>query len=106
MAFGHFHGIAVNNLGYPFFRSRHFIDVLLKPHVYGIRDGKSIDVDGMKSIMIPVPSYDEQMKIGSYIESLDTLITLHQRKVELLKNMKKFMLQKMYPGLFTVKNFD
>lgn len=65
---------------YPFFRSRRFIDVLLKPHVYGIRDGKSIDIEGMKTIMIPVPSYAEQKKIGEYIESLDNLITLHQCK--------------------------
>ncbi len=65
---------------YPFFRSRRFIDVLLKPHVYGIRDGKSIDIEGMKSITIPVPSYDEQKRIGSYIETLDNLITLHQRE--------------------------
>ena len=65
---------------YPFFRSRQFIDVLLKPHVYGIRDGKSIDIEGMKSILIPLPTYDEQRKIGNYIETLDHLITLHQRK--------------------------
>ncbi len=64
---------------YPFFRSRRFIDVLLKPHVYGIRDGKSIDIEGMKSIMIPVPSYEEQRAIGGYIETIDSLITLHQR---------------------------
>ena len=65
---------------YPFFRSRRFIDSLLKPHVYGIRDGKSIDIEGMKTIFIPVPSYEEQKTIGDFIESLDNLITLHQRK--------------------------
>ena len=81
---------------YPFFRSRRFIDVLLKPHVYGIRDGKSIDIDGMKSITIPVPSYDEQKAIGGCIETLDNIITLHQRKCDELKTIKKFMLQKMF----------
>ena len=65
---------------YPFFRSTRFIDSLLKPHVYGVRDGKSIDIEGMKTISIPVPSYEEQRSIGDYIESLDNLITLHQRK--------------------------
>ena len=54
---------------YPFFRSRQFIDVLLKPHVYGIRDGKSIDIEGMKSILLPLPTYYEQRKIGNYIET-------------------------------------
>lgn len=82
---------------YPFFRSRRFIDILLKPHVYGIRDGKSIDIEGMKTIMIPVPSYDEQRKIGEYIELFDNLITLHQCKCDVLKDFKKFMLQNMFP---------
>ena len=82
---------------YPFFRSRKFIEVLLKPHVYGIRDGKSIDIDGMKTIDIPVPSLEEQQKIGSYIEQVDNLIALHQRKCEALAELKKGMLQKMFP---------
>ena len=70
---------------------------MLKPHVYGIRDGKSIDIDGMKTIMIPVPSYEEQKKVGGYIDNLDHLITLHQRKCDEVKQLKKFMLQKMFP---------
>ena len=82
---------------YPFFRSRQFIDVLLKPHVYGIRDGKSIDIEGMKSILLPLPTYDEQRRIGNYIENLDHIITLHQRKCDNLKLVKKFMLQNMFP---------
>lgn len=96
-AYHTFHGENTDSrFYYPFFRSRRFIDVLLKPHVYGIRDGKSIDIDGMKSIMIPVPSYDEQKAIGEYIEVLDHLITLHQCELEKLKNFKKFMLKKMF----------
>ena len=81
---------------YPFFRSRRFIDVLLKPHVYGIRDGKSIDIEGMKTISIPVPSYEEQEKVGDFIEKLDNLITLHQRKLDTLKKFKQGMLQQMF----------
>lgn len=65
---------------YPYFRSYEFIKHKLVPHVYGIRDGRSIDIDGMKTIEIPWTSYEEQKKIGDYIESLDTLITLHHRK--------------------------
>ena len=82
-AYHTFHGDNTDSrFYYPFFRSRRFIDVLLKPHVYGIRDGKSIDIEGMKSIMIPVPSYNEQKAIGGYIETLDNLITLHQLKLK------------------------
>ena len=97
-AYHTFHGNNTDSrFYYPFFRSRRFIDTLLKPHVYGIRDGKSIDINGMKTIMIPVPSYKEQEKIGTYIESIDHLITLHQRKCNETKELKKFMLQKMFP---------
>ena len=46
---------------------------------------------------IPYPTLEEQQKIGEYFESLDTLITLHQRKCEETKKLKKFMLQKMFP---------
>ena len=48
-------------------------------------------------IEIPVPSVDEQRKIGAFLDELDNLITLHQRKYERLKNVKKSMLEKMFP---------
>lgn len=47
-----------------------------------------------KEIMIPC--YEEQEKIGSYLHSLDHLITLHQHKCEELQNIKKFMLKNMF----------
>lgn len=43
-----------------------------------------------------VPCLDEQKKIGAYFSNLDNLITLHQRKLEKLKNIKKSMLDKMF----------
>lgn len=42
-------------------------------------------------------SIEEQAMIGSYFQSLDHLITLHQRKCDQTKNLKKYMLQKMFP---------
>lgn len=44
-----------------------------------------------------IPNLDEQNKIGEFFENLDHLITLHQRKYEKLKNIKKSMLEKMFP---------
>ena len=44
-----------------------------------------------------VPCLDEQKKIGEYFEKLDRLVTLHQRKYEKLTNVKKSMLEKMFP---------
>lgn len=43
------------------------------------------------------PDKNEQMQIGSLFSKLDNLITLHQRKYEKLKNIKKSMLEKMFP---------
>lgn len=43
------------------------------------------------------PTFDEQIKIGEYFSNLDHLITLHQRKCEQTKKLKKYMLQKMFP---------
>ena len=45
---------------------------------------------------LPVPSIEEQTKVGEYFYSLDHLITLHQRKCDELKKMKKYMLQNMF----------
>ena len=46
---------------------------------------------------IVVPKDEEQKKIGAYFKQLDNLITLHQRKCEEMKILKKYMLQKMFP---------
>ena len=74
-----------------------FIDTDLKPHVYGIRDGRSIDIEGMKTIEIPWTDPNEQKVIGDCIDAIDNLITLHQRKYDKLLNIKKSMLEKMFP---------
>ena len=47
-------------------------------------------------LVVPVPSIAEQKKIASYIQNLNRLITLHQRELEKLKNIKKAMLEKMF----------
>ena len=48
-------------------------------------------------IDIPVPSVEEQRQIGTFLDYLDNLITLHQRKYDKLTNVKKSMLEKMFP---------
>lgn len=45
---------------------------------------------------IPTPDIEEQKKIGEFLTQLDTLITLHQRKLEKLQNIKKSCLEKMF----------
>ncbi|MEI3214215.1 MAG: restriction endonuclease subunit S [Lachnospiraceae bacterium] len=46
---------------------------------------------------ICLPSFEEQKEVGEYFQSLDHLITLHQRKCEQTQKLKKYMLQKMFP---------
>lgn len=95
-AYHTFHSdVADSRFYYPYFRSHEFIKHKLVPHVYGIRDGRSIDIAGMKTIEIPYTSMEEQRKIGDYLESLDHLITLHQRQLNNLKKLKKICLKKM-----------
>ena len=97
-AYHTFHSdVADSRFYYPYFRSHEFIKHKLVPHVYGIRDGRSIDISGMKTIEIPYTSMEEQRKIGDYLETLDHLITLHQRKCDETQKLKKYMLQKMFP---------
>lgn len=51
----------------------------------------------LESVEYYVPIMEEQQMIGSYFQSIDRLITLHQRKCDEAKKLKKFMLQKMFP---------
>ena len=96
-AYHTFHGEGTDSrFYYSYFRSPKFIDQDLKPHVYGIRDGRSIDIEGMKTIEIPWTSFAEQKDIGDYIDTLDNLITLHQRELEKLQSIKKALLEKMF----------
>lgn len=57
------------------------------PHIYFKDYGEHLYV---------VPDYCEQQKIGSYFSHLDSLISLQQRKLEKLKNIKKSLLEKMF----------
>ena len=51
----------------------------------------------VKALDVNFPSLAEQWQIGNYFQSIDHLITLHQRKCDEAKKLKKFMLQKMFP---------
>ena len=76
-------------------RSRLFADQLSAVLVAGAQPNvSSKEIDGFK-FLIP-QSKNEQKKIGEYFSTLDNLITLHQRKCEKLKELKKFMLQNMF----------
>mgnify|MGYP000220246582 CR=1 FL=1 len=58
---------------------------------------QSYNAELIKILPISLPSVAEQRKIASYLSNLDHLITLHQRKCDEVKSLKKYMLQKMFP---------
>ena len=69
----------------------------LKPLMQGIKV-TSISKSALQDTNMTMPkSVDEQTMIGEYFSNLDNLITLHQRKYDKLKNIKKSMLEKMFP---------
>lgn len=57
----------------------------------------NISKNKMMEICVPLPSLGEQKKIGNFCKNLDELITLHQRKCDVLKKLKQGLLQKMFP---------
>ena len=56
----------------------------------------NLSAKSVSEFIMPVPHIDEQKKISAYFDNLDHLITLHQRELENLQNIKKFMLGKMF----------
>ena len=50
----------------------------------------------VKNLILNVPNFEEQQRIGSFFKQLDDTIALHQRKLDLLKEQKKGFLQKMF----------
>ena len=63
----------------------------------GAGRNRVLKISDMLKYEIKLPSVEEQIKIGEYFSTLDHLITLHQRKCDEIKSLKKFMLQKMFP---------
>ena len=56
----------------------------------------NVSQETLQDVLFCLPSKEEQIRIGNYFRNLDNLITLHQRKCNELKNIKKFMLQSMF----------
>ena len=56
----------------------------------------NISKNKVMELKVPYPGLKEQAQLGAFLDRLDSLITLHQRKLELLRNIKKSMLDKMF----------
>ena len=90
------HDIDTTYLEY-FFKSKYWHSFMNFNGDSGARSDRfSIKDSVFFEMPIPIPHIDEQKKIGEYLAYLDRLITLHQRKLEKLKNIKKACLEKMF----------
>ena len=84
----------------PYFLNYEYQTDKVKKKIENITTGNTIKhilASDMQEFVVDVPKYEEQKVIASYFSHLDHLITLHQRKCEETKSLKKYMLQKMFP---------
>ena len=77
------------------FMSERFIKSL-ETVTYGIRDGRSISYSEFLGLPFAVPEKEEESCIGYFLKKYDSLITLHQRKLDALKKIKSALLEKMF----------
>ena len=89
-------GITSSENTYPY-----FLHILMNRHPYFLAfdDGvkqTNLSVSDVLNFETYYPEYEEQKQIGEYFRNLDRLITLHQRELEKLKNLKKACLEKMF----------
>ena len=78
------------------FMSERFIKSL-ETVTYGIRDGRSISYSEFLGLPFAVPEKEEESRVGYFLKKYDSLITLHQRKLDALKKIKSALLEKMFP---------
>ena len=73
--------------------SRNWFRIIAKPAV----NQASISTTEVSSFVFMMPNMEEQKRISSVLDNIDNLLTLHQRKCDEVKSLKKYMLQKMFP---------
>ena len=83
----------------PYFLNYYYQTIKFKKKIEEITTGNTIKhilASDMQEFVVDFTNFEEQKKIGDYFRNLDNLITLHQRKCDTLKELKKGMLQKMF----------
>ena len=83
----------------PYFLNYEYQTDKAKKKIENITTGNTIKhilASDMQEFVVDVPKYEEQKVIADYFRNIDHLITLHQRKCDELKEVKKFMLQNMF----------
>ena len=85
---------------HPYFLYEYFFSPTFRTYLSSISHVGTIahyTITQLSETPICLPNIEEQIRVGEYFANLDHLITLHQRKCEETKKLKKYMLQKMFP---------
>ena len=86
-------------------KSPAFIE-LLKQCVTGIREGQNIDYSKLRGVMIPVPPVEEQLKIASYLDSIDARIDARTKEISLLRKYKNSISSDIVTGKIDVRHIE
>lgn len=95
----HMARVRINKETVPYFVYQYLATEKIQNEYQKIKTGLSmpqLSLDQIRSTIVLLPCYEEQCKISDYLSGLDNLLTLHQRKLEKLQNLKKAMLEKMF----------
>lgn len=95
----HMARVRISKEAVPYFVYQYLATGKIQNEYQKIKTGLSmpqLSLEQIRNTTILLPCYEEQFKISDYLSGLDNLITLHQRKLDQLQTMKKFMLQNMF----------
>lgn len=95
----HMARVRISKEAVPYFVYQYLATGKIQNEYQKIKTGLSmpqLSLEQIRNTTILLPCYEEQFKISDYLSDLDNLITLHQRKLNQLQTMKKFMLQNLF----------
>lgn len=95
----HMARVRISKEAVPYFVYQYLATGKIQNEYQKIKTGLSmpqLSLEQIRNTTILLPCYEEQFKISDYLSGLDNLITLHQRKLNQLLTMKKFMLQNLF----------
>ena len=95
----HMARVRISKEAVPYFVYQYLATGKIQNEYQKIKTGLSmpqLSLEQIRNTTILLPCYEEQFKISDYLSGLDNLITLHQRKLNQLQTMKKFMLQNLF----------
>ena len=77
---------------------------MLQQCVTGIREGQNVDYEILKSVRIPVPPIEEQLKIAEYLDSIDARIDARKKEIKLLEKYKAAISSDIVMGRVDIRN--